>query len=190
MCSMFWEIFEVHYMSVGQKLAKLKICSTGVIFLSLHNLEAAPEETMKVRMLIKSSDESLGPYLFGKIGVLEFLRSHSWYTRGGSHEPLPLPGTVPQKSPPLIGLTWLNMMEMNVISEKKTTNIMINKGNNKHMWQLCAAMMSWVGCLLKDSELFILFAENSHILCKISVIPVLLTHTVWSVNDRFPVGFL
>ena len=29
-------------------------------------------------------------------------------------------------------LTWLNMMEMNVISEKKTTNIMINKGNSKH----------------------------------------------------------
>ena len=29
--------------------------------------------------------------------------------------------------------------------------------------------MSWVGCLLKDSELFILFAENSKILLKISV---------------------
>ena len=27
--------------------------------------------------------------------------------------------------------------------------------------------MSWVGCLLKDSELFILFAENSQILLKI-----------------------
>ena len=35
--------------------------------------------------------------------------------------------------------------------------------------------MSWVGCLLKDSELFILFAENSQILLKISVIPILLT---------------
>ena len=34
--------------------------------------------------------------------------------------------------------------------------------------------MSWVGCLLKDSELFILFAENSQILLKISVIPILL----------------
>ena len=49
-------------------------------------------------------------------------------------------------------------------------------------WQLClirAAMMSWtmswVGCLLKDSELFTLFAENSQILLKISVIPILLT---------------
>ena len=34
--------------------------------------------------------------------------------------------------------------------------------------------MSWVGCLLKDSKLFILFAENSQIPLKISVIPVLL----------------
>ena len=38
-----------------------------------------------------------------------------------------------------------------------------------------SSMMSWVGCLLKDSELFILFAENSQILLKISVIPNLLT---------------
>ena len=36
-------------------------------------------------------------------------------------------------------------------------------------------LMSWVGCLLKDSELLILFAENSQILLKISVIPILLT---------------
>ena len=35
--------------------------------------------------------------------------------------------------------------------------------------------MSWVGCLLKDSELFILFAENSQILLKISVITILLS---------------
>ena len=38
-----------------------------------------------------------------------------------------------------------------------------------------SSMMSWVGCLLKDSELFILFAENSQMLLKISVIPILLT---------------
>ena len=38
-----------------------------------------------------------------------------------------------------------------------------------------SSAMSWVGCLLKDSELFILFAENSQILSKISVIPILLT---------------
>ena len=59
-------------MSVGQKLAKLKIRSKSVTFLSLRNLEAAPEETMQVRMLIKSSNESLGPYLFGKIEFWNF----------------------------------------------------------------------------------------------------------------------
>ena len=36
-------------------------------------------------------------------------------------------------------------------------------------------MMSWVGCLVKDSEHFILFAENSQILLEISVIPIILT---------------
>ena len=46
---------------------------------------------------------------------------------------------------------------------------------SRYVWQLCATMMSWVGCLLKDSKLFILFAENSQILLKISVIPILLT---------------
>ena len=48
----------------------------------------------------------------------------------------------------------------------------------RHYLVLClisAAMMSWVGCLLTDSELFILFAENSQILLKISVIHILLT---------------
>ena len=54
-------------MSVGQKLTMLKIRSTRVTFLSLSNLEAAPEEAMQLRRLIKSSNESLGPYLFGKI---------------------------------------------------------------------------------------------------------------------------
>ena len=48
----------------------------------------------------------------------------------------------------------------------------------RHLWQLWTAMMSltmsWVGCLQKDSELFILFARNSQILLKISVIPILL----------------
>ena len=44
------------------------------------------------------------------------------------------------------------------------------------MSQLSAAMTSWVGCLLEESELFILFAENSQILLKISVIPILLTY--------------
>ena len=54
-------------MSVGQKLTMLKIRSTSVTFLSLRDLEAAPEEAMQLRRLIKSSNESLGPYLFGKI---------------------------------------------------------------------------------------------------------------------------
>jgi hypothetical protein len=38
-----------------------------------------------------------------------------------------------------------------------------------------SSTMSWIGCLLTDLELFILFAENSQILLKISVIPILLT---------------
>ena len=38
-----------------------------------------------------------------------------------------------------------------------------------------SSTMSWVGCLLKDSKLFILFAENNQILLKIYVIPNLLT---------------
>ena len=37
-----------------------------------------------------------------------------------------------------------------------------------------SSIMSWVGCLLKDSELFILFEENSQILPKISDISILL----------------
>ena len=59
-------------MSVDQKLAKLKIRSTRVTFLSLHDLEAAPKEAMQLRRLIKSSNESLGPYLFGKIEFWNF----------------------------------------------------------------------------------------------------------------------
>ena len=38
-----------------------------------------------------------------------------------------------------------------------------------------SSTMSWISCLQIYSELFILFAENSHILLKISVIPILLT---------------
>ena len=38
-----------------------------------------------------------------------------------------------------------------------------------------SSTMSWDGCLLKDSEFFVFFAENSQILLKISVIPFLLT---------------
>ena len=59
-------------MSVGQKLAMLKIRSTSATFLSLRNLEAAPEEAMQLRRLIKGSNESLGPYLFGKFKFWNF----------------------------------------------------------------------------------------------------------------------
>ena len=39
-----------------------------------------------------------------------------------------------------------------------------------------SSMMSYVGCLLTGSKIFlILFAENSHIFRKTSVIPILLT---------------
>ena len=59
-------------MSIGQKFAMLKICSTSVTFLSLLNLEAAPDEAMQLRRLIKSSSESLGPYLLGKFEFWNF----------------------------------------------------------------------------------------------------------------------
>ena len=59
-------------MSVGQKLTKLKIRSTRVTFLSLHDLEAAPEEAMQLKRLIKSSNEYLGPNLFGKFEFWNF----------------------------------------------------------------------------------------------------------------------
>ena len=44
--------------------------------------------------------------------------------------------------------------------------------------------MSWIGCLLKDSELFILFAEISHIFLKIYIIPILLTGSIQSVGKQ------
>ena len=58
-------------MSVGQKLTILKIRSKSVTFLSLRDFEAAPEEAMQLRRLIKSSNESLGP-LFGKFEFWNF----------------------------------------------------------------------------------------------------------------------
>ena len=59
-------------MSVSQKLTMLKIRSKSVTFLSLRDLEASPEEAMQLRRLIKSSNESLGPYLFGKFKFWNF----------------------------------------------------------------------------------------------------------------------
>ena len=52
----------------------------------------------------------------------------------------------------------------------KITNVTIRCQNNE-----MSSTKSWVGCLLKVSELFILFAENSQILHEISVISILLT---------------
>ena len=43
------------------------------------------------------------------------------------------------------------------------------------MSKISVPMMSWVGCLRKDSELFTLFTENSQIILRISDIPILLT---------------
>jgi hypothetical protein len=43
-------------MSVGQKLTNLKIRLTIVILMILGNLQAAPEETMHLRRLIKGSN--------------------------------------------------------------------------------------------------------------------------------------
>ena len=47
---------DVYYMSVGRKLTILKICLTIVTLMILGNLEAAPEETMHLRRLIKDSN--------------------------------------------------------------------------------------------------------------------------------------
>jgi hypothetical protein len=52
-------------MSVGQKLLMLKISSTSITFLSLCNIEAAPEETMQLRRLNKNSNDSLGTVPLG-----------------------------------------------------------------------------------------------------------------------------
>ena len=51
------------------------------------------------------------------------------------------------------------------------TCIQILRRSNKNiLWQVCAnelnLSISWVGSLLTDSELFILFSENSQILCR------------------------
>ncbi len=59
-------------MSVSQKLAMLKIRITYVKFLSLRDLEAAPEEAIQLRRLSNSSNESLGPHKFGKFEFWNF----------------------------------------------------------------------------------------------------------------------
>ena len=61
-------------MFVDKALVMLKICSTSITFFSLRDLKAAPEETMQLRRLIKSSN---GPDMFRKIKVLEFVGPQS-----------------------------------------------------------------------------------------------------------------
>ena len=81
-------------MSVGQKLAMLKIRSKSVKFLSLRDLEA-----MQLRRLIKSSNERLGPYLFWKIEFWNFLGPTAEIPGGvWPDPPTPPPGPAPQKA--------------------------------------------------------------------------------------------
>ena len=60
-----------------------------------------------------------------------------------------------------------------------------------------SSTMSLIGCLLKYSELFIFFVENSQIFLKIFVIPILLTFiylvalNLWvnnQLNSSFNIG--
>ena len=59
-------------MSVGQKLTILKIRLKIVKVMILGNLEAALEEAMQLRGLIKGSNWSLGHYLFGRYEFWKF----------------------------------------------------------------------------------------------------------------------
>ena len=70
--SMLWEIFWGALHICMSKIGDVENSSTSVSFLSLHNLEAASEEAMQLRRLIKSSNESLWPYLFGKFEFWNF----------------------------------------------------------------------------------------------------------------------
>ena len=42
----------------------------------------------------------------------------------------------------------------------RLTSYFFLESNEPAMWQLCAAMMSWVGCLLEDSELFLSYLQK------------------------------
>ena len=64
-------------------------------------------------------------------------------------------------------LTW----KLKVQGDEKLATYVIFMCRNDEL----SSTMSWVSCLLKDSELLISFAEKSQILLKKSVIPILLT---------------
>ena len=66
------------------------------------------------------------------------------------------------------------MKTANIVYRKLKADSVPSQNLESHVSQLSATMMSWVGRLQKDSELFILFAVNSQILLKIYVIPILL----------------
>ena len=68
------------------------------------------------------------------------------------------------------GFNWIKIWISRMSSYVAGTSVTIMSPNDE-----LSSTMNWVGCLLKDSELFILFAENSQILVKISVLPILLT---------------
>ena len=70
--SMPWEIFWGALHVCMSKIDDVEICSTTVSFLSFHKLEAASEKAMQLRRLIKSSNESLWPYQFGKFEFWDF----------------------------------------------------------------------------------------------------------------------
>ena len=92
-------------MSVGQKLTILKICLTIVTVMILGSLEAAPEEALQLRGLIKGSNWSLGHYLFGRHEFWKFWPPIAQIPGGGSHEPPPS-WSPPEKRPALIGLMY------------------------------------------------------------------------------------
>ena len=59
--SMLWEFFWGALHVCMSKIDDVEISSTSVSFLSFRDLEAASEEAMQLRRLIKSSNESLWP---------------------------------------------------------------------------------------------------------------------------------
>ena len=87
--------------------------------------------------------------------------------------------------------TKLNLVALKTIRSRKikiqnaTSLQQTNESIICHNDEL-SLMMRWVGCLLKNIELFILFSENSQILLKISVIPILLTF-IYLVKSRGPI---
>ena len=102
--SKIWEIFfDAYYLSVWQKLAILKIRLTIVTVMILGSLEAAPEEALQLRGLIKGSNWSLGHYLFGRHEFWKFWPPIAQIPGGVQHG-TPPSWSPPKKGPALIGL--------------------------------------------------------------------------------------